>query len=256
MQNPIILFDNVYTLGTPTATDTEIGYSVLNISDLKTYTWWQANSNGTKYLAIDCSTAQTVNCLAVIGHNFFTSSATVSVESSVNGSDWTERLAGFTVTTDKAFMKLISEVSARYWRIKIVTASIAPKVAVLFLGDRIDFAYPPDCPYFPYQIKAENTAQISKRGNVLGVLNDLASISITPKFSNIDRSWFTTYLEDWYFNHARYGKPFFYAWDLTTFPTHVYYVWLADNYVFKPSLSVSAYVDDITINLEGYYEDD
>ena len=122
MQTPIILYDNRLTDGTPAATDTAAGYDILNILDLRTYTQWKAASSGTKYITIDCGSAKSADCLAVIGHNLYTAGATVSVESSSDNATWTQRLAGFTPTSDKAFMKLFVSASARYWRIKIINA--------------------------------------------------------------------------------------------------------------------------------------
>lgn len=51
---PIILYDNVFTRNTPTATNTAEGYDVLNIRDLKEYTYWKPSSTAAiKYLTVD-----------------------------------------------------------------------------------------------------------------------------------------------------------------------------------------------------------
>ena len=50
---PILLFDNVFEDGTPTATDTASGYDVLNLIDWRNYTYWKAASAGTKHLTVD-----------------------------------------------------------------------------------------------------------------------------------------------------------------------------------------------------------
>ena len=52
---PKMLFNNIFTLGVPTATDTDSNsqYDVLNIADWRYYTLWKAASFGTKYLTID-----------------------------------------------------------------------------------------------------------------------------------------------------------------------------------------------------------
>src|SRR3972149_307135 len=92
---PLILYDNRFADGTPTATDTASEYDVLNIIDWKDFTFWQAASVGTKYLTINCGSAKVASALAILGHNYYMGSATISVESSVNGSAWTARLVGF-----------------------------------------------------------------------------------------------------------------------------------------------------------------
>src|SRR3990172_13178688 len=130
MMEPIILADNRFLDGTSTATDTAAGYNVLFIRDYKTFTSWKAASVGTKYLSIDCGTQKSADCIAFAGHNFGTGAALVSVESSDNGTDWTERITPFSVTTDKAALRTFASASARYWRTKIASPTIAPPVAV------------------------------------------------------------------------------------------------------------------------------
>jgi hypothetical protein len=66
---------------------------------------------------------QGANSIAIVKHNLGTAGASVSVESSTNGSAWSERLASFVPSNDKALFKVFTGVSAQYWRIKIVTAS-------------------------------------------------------------------------------------------------------------------------------------
>ena len=50
MSNPIILYDNRFADGALSATDTESGYDVNNIKDLRAHTFWKAASPGTKYI--------------------------------------------------------------------------------------------------------------------------------------------------------------------------------------------------------------
>src|SRR3990172_4071855 len=122
----IILADNRFLDGTPTATDTAAGYNVLFIRDYKTFTSWKAASVGTKYLTVDCATAKSADCIAFVGHNFGTGGATISVESSATGAwagEQTERLAPFTVNDDKAALRTFASASDRYWRVKIVSAT-------------------------------------------------------------------------------------------------------------------------------------
>src|SRR5512146_974411 len=53
MSYPIILYDNLLTYATPTATDTATGYDVLSIRDYRAYTTWKAASAGLKYITVD-----------------------------------------------------------------------------------------------------------------------------------------------------------------------------------------------------------
>src|SRR4030067_1601430 len=149
MMEPIILADDRFLDGTPTATDTAAGYNVLFIRDYKTFTSWKAASAGTKYLTVDCGTAKGADCIAFAGHNFGTGAAQISVESSDNGTDWVERITPFTVNDDKAALRTFASASDRYWRTKIASPTIAPQVAVLLAGVRITFPHSPDAPLLP-----------------------------------------------------------------------------------------------------------
>src|SRR3989304_9543482 len=98
MMEPIILADNRFLDGTPTATDTATGYNVLFIRDYKTFTSWKAASVGTKYLTVDCATAKSADCIAFVGDNFGTGAAQISVEASATGAragGQTERISPF-----------------------------------------------------------------------------------------------------------------------------------------------------------------
>ena len=113
---PIILEDNRFLCGTPTATDTAAGYNVLFIRDYKTFTSWKAASAGTRYLTVDCGSAKSADCIAFAGHNFGIGAAQICVESSDNGADWTERIEPFSVTTDKAGLRTLGSATAGAWR--------------------------------------------------------------------------------------------------------------------------------------------
>jgi hypothetical protein len=254
---PLILYDNRLLDGTPAATDTESGYNVLNLVDYRTYTQWKAASAGTKYITVDCGSAKSADCLAIVGHNLYTAGAVVSVENSEDNIHWAERLAGFTPASDKAFLKQMTQgvghapvvswdsevefdpevewetievpAAARYWRIKIVTAAIAPYMAVVMLGNGMSFErYAQAFDPFPEQISAKS--ERSKTGNLLG--NSLKYIT-----SNIEVQWI--YLTDnWVKNtfqaawdaHLSLLKPFFWAWEPTNHASEVHYVKIPDSF--------------------------
>lgn len=103
---PILLYKNRFNDGTPIATDTAAGYSVLNIKDLRSYTVWKAASLGTKDLRVDCGSAKSADCLGLIGHNLATVGADVLVQCSTDnfGADISTVLA-IRPTTDKTILQ-------------------------------------------------------------------------------------------------------------------------------------------------------
>jgi len=223
-EKPIILYDNRFEDGTPTATDTETGYDVANITDLRTYTFWKAASSGTKYITVNCASAKSADALGIVGHNLYTASATISVESSPDNSEWTERLAGFVPPSDRALLKRFTSVSAQYWRVKIVTASVQAKIAVIILGVRVTMEKYPLAPFDPMPQSIVAQQGISDEGNLLGVTIEFIDIQIQAQFSNLTPSWVTnTFVPAWDV-HLSLCKPFFWAWDVENHATEVYFV--------------------------------
>ena len=74
MSNPIIFYDNIFTIATPTATttDADSAFDVANINDYRTYTYWKSTSSATNYLYIDATAADDADTLAIVGHNLGT----------------------------------------------------------------------------------------------------------------------------------------------------------------------------------------
>ena len=250
--NPIVLADNRFLDGTPAATGTAAGSDVLNIRDLRTYTYWQAAASGTNYLTVDCATAKSADCLGILTHNLFTAAAAVSVESSPDNSAWTQRLAPFTPADDRAKLKTFTTASARYWRIKIVTAAVAPRLAIAILGSRIDFPFSPDKGFVPFSESVEAEGADSKSGNQLGVVVRYFPVDIKPVFSYVDRSFVDNTWRPFRESYGRLRKPFFWGWDLTAYPEQVFFVTDAGRY--DPPVSRLAYYDRLSLDLKGMAE--
>jgi len=253
--DPIILSDNRFLDGTPTATDTATGYDVLHISDLREYTEWKAASSGTKYLTVDCATAHSADALGIASHNLGTASATVSVESSSNGSSWTERLAGFAPTTDKPILKTFTTASARYWRVKIVTGSVAAQVAVCVLGVRMEFPFGPDAPFTPYVLSAKAESNRSKSAITLGVNYQHRTVKIAPSWTSVPVAFVDDYFIPFLNDHATKLEPFFFAADLTAYPADAFFVALSEGADSGTPKSNGVYYDRISLDLDGrWYE--
>ena len=71
MSNPLILYDNRLDDGTPVATATESGYSVIYLRDWKTYTFWKGDTTDPSYVTVDCGEGT----IAVTGDNLCTNGA-------------------------------------------------------------------------------------------------------------------------------------------------------------------------------------
>lgn len=250
---PSILYDNRFLDGTPVA-DTATGYSVLNIVDLRPYTWWQANAHGTKYITVDCGSAKSADTLGIIGHNFYTATATVSVESSTTGAwagEQVERLAGFTVSTNRAILKTFVTASAQYWRLKIVTAAIAARIAVCILGVRLDFERYPLQDFDPSPETLNGIAARSKHGHMIGATLENVGIEIKADFKQLTSTFVTAFRAAWD-AHLSQLKPFFWVWDSVNHPTEVYFLVIPEK--FKLSMPFDPYRRSLSLTMEGIKE--
>ena len=252
--NPVILADNRFLEGTPTATDTATGYDVLHIRDLRTFTSWKGATAGTKYLAVDCGEEQAADTLAIAAHNLGTAGASVSVESSANGSDWTERLAAFAPSDDHPILKTFDSAGAQHWRIKIVTSVLPAQVAVCMVGERIEFPYPPVAPFVPKTVKVEGESSRSKTGQLLGTVVRFWPMTIEPEWADLSRTWLEANMEPFWIGYARYLLPFFWAWDIDTYPGDVHFVKLQDDAAYDPSVSILSRYDRFRLPMEGIKE--
>lgn len=249
--NPIILADNRFLDGIPTATGVA-DTTPLNVRDLRTYTWLEFPAAGTNYLTVDCGTDRSADALGIIGHNLSTAAAAVSVECSPDNVVWTQCLAPFTPPSDRATLQIFATATARYWRVKIVTATVAPRLAVAMVGSRITFPFPPDKGFVPIAENVETDSNDSKTGNPLGVVVRFFPLDITPVFSYPDRSFVDGVWRPFRDSYGRYRKFFFWAWDLAVYPQHVFYVYDAGK--FDPPVSRLAYYDRLAITLKGVME--
>ena len=220
---PIILAENRLLDGTPTATDTATGYDVLNLIDLRPFTFWQAGSHGTKYITVDCGAAAKADCIAMIGHNLYTADADVSVEVSADNfaAETIEGLAAFTPTSDRAFLKTFTERNKQYWRIKIVTAATAAKIGVLLLGSRLDFPRYPAANFDPSPERLNGIAARSKAGHMIGATLKNISHEIRVEFRSLTPTWFDNTFKPVWDAHLSQLKPFFFSWDNENHPADV-----------------------------------
>ena len=248
--NPIILADNILIGATITATGISDG-SQLYLIDGRPYTWLQFPSAGTKTITIDCGSAVDANAIGIIGHNLAASAAAVTLASSTNGSSWTDRLT-ITAATDRALLQTFTKVSARYWRLTIVTATVAPMLAVVMIGQRIDFPLPPDSPCTPFTESVEVDSNESKQGHPLGAVVRYFPVEVKPSFSNLEREWVETVFRPFRENWSRYRTFFFWAWDLETYPEQILY--LQDVGTYAPAVSHLAYYDKLSLSFKGVLE--
>lgn len=198
--------------------------------------------------------AAAADAVAMIGHNLASEEILYSVESSDNNTDWTERLAPTWASSNRAQCAVFTQATARYWRVKLAAGTAAPSIGELILGPRLAFEFPADAPYIPFTEKVVATSATGKTGNLLGSVVQFIALDLSARFSHVSRVWaLETFLPFWD-DHASRLLPFFWAWDLTTFPTHVFFVRMDAGASQAMPLSISTMVDSLVLSMQGVKE--
>jgi len=240
-QYAVVTFNNIVSEPEGSTYNWESVESGLNASDSSGYTYFISESDA-------------CDALFLFGHNLGTAEASVSVESTDDEVNWTERLAVFSPSDDHAIMKLLTSFRAASKRLKVDTVSVAPYIAVAILGVRMEFPFPPDSPYDPYNIGIESESEVSVEGNHLGDVIYYHPIAQRAVFSNPLRSFITDTYKPFWDAHGKLRKPFAWAWDLTNYPDVVYFMKLSKNARLSMPLSVGTYADALVVDMEGVAE--
>ncbi len=230
---PVILHDSRLLDGLPTATDTADGYSVLNLRDGRTFTWWKGASPGVKYITVECPAAAAADAVGLVGHNLGSLSGTIAVESSPDGVEWTQRLAPVAPGSDKAFLRSFTSVSAKWWRARIETAGSAAQIAVLLLGSRLVFERPLNGEYDPQPETIEGNSVRSKTGHLLGSVTSFVAVRISAGFKNLTSAWINDQFRTSWEDHLSLLLPFLWCWDPEGHTDEVHWVKIADGFSLR-----------------------
>ena len=254
----VILFDNRFLDGLPTAQYTATGYSALNVRDGRTYTSWKSTQAGVQYLTVDCGTPKSADTVALAGTNFKGLSGTyIAVESSDNGTNWTSRLSAYELpysSRNRAYLKTFGAAQARYWRVMIQTSSVPPEVAILILGMRLGFPRAPDAPFAPVEAKRIVDASRSKAGQLIGVTSRYTELSISPRWTTIEFDFVENEMLPFFRDYAGGMSPFFWVWDIFNRPDEVYLVRLSNSHVHNPKKATGLFYESFSLDMEGVIE--
>ena len=165
----------------------------------------------------------------------------------------TEVLSPFTPANDRAFLKTFPSAESRFWRVKIVTASIAAYAGVVLLGDILEWPKPPDAGYMPTRLKTAGWTNRSKLLEAIGKGKRGRTRKDQLKYGSIVRSWLLgTFLPLYRSYYA--DNPFLYCWNLDDPYADVIFAWIPEGYEFKDALTVMERVDKFVLDLEAREE--
>lgn len=135
---PKCLYENRLDDGTPAASTTAAGYSVLNLRDWRAYTWWKPTALPAT-VTVDCGSAKAADYWAVYGHDLATQGCTIELRGSTDNFSASNVLVDtVTPSTDAAFVRHFASATYRYWRLRITGAASMPSLAIASVGVAMD----------------------------------------------------------------------------------------------------------------------
>lgn len=254
MQAPVILYDNVLDRCSTYSAST-LSSQVPNLKDWRTHTYLTATSTGAQQVDITmASTAYPIGAIGIASHNLPVGS-TVRVFGSSDGANWTTYATIVTQTTGAIF-STFTQVGRTYYRVT-VESTVAEQIGILCLGVPMQMPKAPVYGYSPFNHQTQMASNRSNAGVMLGSNVKYYSYSIDARFTNIPTSFFwnstggdSTFMAFWN-NHARDGKPFFYAFSPDTYPAMNALVRLQDKYTLTTPMYSTSHISELALSMEG-----
>jgi hypothetical protein len=244
-KNPFISYDNRFADAVPVASSTASGAAV-NLADFRPYTTWKPSTLPAT-ITVDCASAKAADKLSVFNHNLFSSGCTIEVRGSTDNFATSDvLLLSVTPTADKAFISDFASASYRYWRIRI-TGTSAPTLTICTVGAGFEFPVGVQYGFDPLNRKVFGQTNISEQGMPLGKAVLFEQWAATLTFKYVDNTWLrTTFLPVW--KSALRGKPFLFAFNMTSYPDEIYLVEAGDN--IKAPQQLPTY-SDLVFDVKG-----
>lgn len=232
---------------TATVSSAAAGFPALALRNSLTYEHWQASSMPAT-AAWDAGVARDVDYLGIASHTIGSSAATVAVEYSTNGVDWTV-VAETTPADDEPLMFIFGVVTARYWRIRL-TGSTAPFIGAVYIGKLLEMMRPIYGGHTPINLSRDTVIrpQISQAGQWLGRAIVRKGLSTTASWKHLDANWYRTYFDPFVESAREY--PFFFAWRPADHPDEVAYCWVGGD--IAPSNMGIRNLMEVSVTMEGY----
>lgn len=242
---PFIAFDNRLKDAAPVASTTALG-AAINLADFRPYTSWKPSALPAT-VTVDCSSAKSVDYLAVFNHNLFSNGCTIEVRGSTDNFAASDELVhSYAPAADTAFIRNFTSASYRYWRIRI-TGATAPTLTICAIGVGLEMPKALPFGFDPLARKMYGQTNISEQGLPMGKAVLFEQWSQTISFRNVWDAWLrATFLPAWK-AHLRHN-PFIFAWDLTNFPGEIYLVESDGDYKSPTSIALRS---NLSLNIKG-----
>jgi hypothetical protein len=215
------IFDNIDTL---TVEQDDANQDAESALDFKQSTQWNIHSHNSVSFWVELTAPQFAEYLGIVGHNLGSEGVTLTVEYKLLvGDPWTVLMPTETITDDKAKLFVFpAGVNAPFYRVTFGGDNINTYVTQLQIGQGVDLATA-YAPITPPLIAAESMVYGASENHHLGKKSRPGLLKQTIRIKNIDPAVADAYgglLVD-----LLSRRPFFYAWNVESYPDEVIYCW-------------------------------
>lgn len=219
---PGFFYDNLLNDGVPVASSTATGFDVLNLGDLRPYSFWKPTTLPAT-VTIDCGVARVADFAAVYRHDLNACDCIIEIRGSEdNFSSSDELLARLEPQSDDPFVLPFDAATYRYWRISIDGVD-EPTLAIVLIGEALRLPRRQVLGFDPVARSARTMTNQSAGGYPLGKVTAFEEWRQKVALDVVQWAWLRdTWLPAWR-EHLR-DEPFLYAWDSTDHPTELYLV--------------------------------
>jgi len=215
---PKILYDSRFNDGTPVASSTATGFNVLNVRDMRPYTFWKPSTFASaQTITVDCGSAKAADYAAIYAHDMFSRGVTVQVRGSTDNFSASDVLvASSTPTSNLPVVLTFTAVSYRYWRLRF-SGSAAPTIGIALVGTALGLPRRHSLGFDPIgrSVKAQTNRSVAgwPLGRVVSFEEWRQQISIdVVTWTFLRNAWLPAW-KAWL-----RAEPFLYAWDTVTRP--------------------------------------
>lgn len=225
MAFPVILYRSIFrnTGAIITASSTDTGFSVANISDMRPWIIWKSGTLVTGItidLDLGASGAVSADTLGLVNHNLVAEGGTIEVKSGATFPPTDDTpLAAMTPDSDEvALVTMTPPAARRYWRVTLAKGGNfvnKPYIGDLWIGLRTTMPQYLDADIDPYMTDVEAVSQRGKTGHFLGVVLRGKQHRDELRFggpAGMPRTFYTSDFEA-VLTHIRQRKPFFFQID-------------------------------------------
>lgn len=237
--------------GTISASTAEAGFAASNAGNPRTDSFWRPTEAPATW-AIDAGSAVSVSYVGIAAHDLGAQAATVVVESSANNTDWTARLT--VAPNNTALFGLFAVVSARYWRIRISSASAPPTLGVIQFGAVTEV--PQRAQYvgsvsFDRAEVIDIDQNVSEGGQWLGASVRQRFLDLSMSVAHLSETWVAS---EWnpFSAHARRAQPFFVADRPGEFVNSCAYAWTQSDLRPVRDVPNAVVANAVDMQMRGY----